>query len=466
MIKDSDLINALGKRTASEISAIKQDLSYLSESIYGETMYTGLAYGIDGAGKWVNNGDSSWIVPVKGGDKVFFRRQNERGVFYAFLKSNKVEVSKVADFATGYTNRTYASDLYTELVAPSDAKWFWCIDMSGGTTPYRPKQISINGKSVLDSLLENMVSKLNSGGDGVDVTYLVNALFKVNSHVILGEGDFYLNGVVVPVGGTLSGQGDKTRLIFTGSNNNMVTLSNKATIRDLSIFGGYESRPTTNTGKNGIYINGDVDNTRIENVTVIGCGGSGIHITNTTGSTKPVMLDNVYVTGCRTGLYIDHHSEFVKASNSVFRDCFTGVENEGGNNNFSNCGIDHNAFGIYTDARNLEGDNNNSHNSYVGCSLNHNDVTCQLWTVPNGIIFSACQIHFAEIRMNDCKGVTFVGCEFGRVVNIISGSNGYNYFMNNVHFGDPNFQKVDTSNRFPIVTNSYNFNTGATITTP
>lgn len=275
-----------------------------------------------------------------------------------------------------------------------------------------------------------------STGNDTDRTTEINNLLSRYKHVKLGVGEFYVGKITVPTGCTLEGCGEKTVLVKIATDANVPTVmaNSKSTVKDLSIKGTLTEEPTSEAtydkDMTGIMVEGVVEPVIIQNCRITGFTHSGIHINNTGASCKSVLISDCEITNSNIGLNIIS-SEFMSVNNVVLRDNYIGCNNAGGNNKFTGCGFDSNGYGLI-----LADDANDGHGSCVACTFDHNTVkSISANKINFGFIFSACQIHYGYIYIDDVsKGIQFNGCNFGQNVVIQQYAQWQALFINSCTF--------------------------------
>lgn len=171
------------------------------------------------------------------------------------------------------------------------------------------------------------------------------------------------------------------------------------------------------------------DSTEVEFGLVTNCrierfDGSAIRMRDTgTPVDNNLSISDCFIRNCAVGIYIQRNAEFNKVSNTTIVRCWYGILNRGGNNNFSNCGIDGNVVGIQIDQD--EGENS-GHGVIEGCSINHSGSNTGYGLIikeTGRMIVSNCNMYYSKIKLDSTDGNVITSCGFGRNagLDIISG---------------------------------------------
>ena len=233
----------------------------------------------------------------------------------------------------------------------------------------------------------------------------------------------------------LKGEGQNTIVKYNGSATFPMMRFNGATnvtIKDISFVMEHDSTIPNGIGTYvGLSFSNNCMNVVLDNLTMQGWNKAAVYITMTNGQT---FTKNIKISNCNFdyngyGLMLDKRAEYVQILNSSFGYSYTGVFNGGGNNMFSNCQFNSNFVGLE-----LKGGDeypNNSHASATGCQFNHNTNTAIYARADIGFMFSGCQIFYGYVNITDSVGTCFIGCEFGEVTIVDSGTT-FNMFSNNL----------------------------------
>ena len=293
---------------------------------------------------------------------------------------------------------------------------------------------SITNKPTSETMSKNAPVVIPS--TEVDCAPAINRYLAEFGKAQLVNGEYKIDtGITMPLGASLFGCGANCVLHTTNENLEMITLEGKNLIDGVTIRGAsdHSDSPTAVYSGKGIVIKstGDGETPRLYNIInncrVYNFAHCGIQILRTgTYFANNANIRGCEIVGCRAGIYIDHFGEFNRISDCVIRENYYGIINDGGNNVFSNCGINGNkgiGFLISSSATNNEG-----HGELIGCTLNHtannNGPAIVLYNNRNGFLFTGCHIWYGGIELYDQSGqIIFTGCQLGGTSNVIKGSN-------------------------------------------
>ena len=330
------------------------------------------------------------------------------------------------------------------------------IESGETATPY------ISGFSALDTMARDGL--ILATGNTTDRKKDIEAALNTFGKCKLGDGDFYVSGVVMPDNTELVGSGSRSRLIMLGDSTVTgicLKVYSECRVSNLSIVGSTEELTLTSTegGRTGIGYYGSGQGSTIHSAIIDSCwitgfDRSGIRLYNTGYITRGCAISNCHVWNCWCGLDIQHFSEYHKISNSTFLMNWYGAIDNGGNNLISNCGFDRNMVGfLLTNESGIH--TNNSHGSISNCTFNHsganNDgVAIQIAggsgndIIQNGMIFTGCQAWYGAINLSAVFGVEFAHCNFGDNTPItITGGN--SIFFNNCLFRTVNDSPISVT---------------------
>lgn len=320
---------------------------------------------------------------------------------------------------------------------------------------------------------------LASTGDATDRTADIQAILSSTGVCHLGTGDFYVSGVDVPVGATLDGCGNATKihLLDSVADGYAVKLNENSTLKDVMLIGSVSDIALSETvgTRHGILWEGNAngDNNSIpyrgtiSNIFIKGFNGGGITCYNTGYSTSSgINVENCHITNCNAGINISYWSEFSRFTNVNATGNYYGCINNGGNNMFVNCNFSSNKLAMLMD--NSQGQSpNNTHGSAIGCVFNHTDgnsgIGIKILNCPSGFVFDGCQIFFSQIYLEDTDGITVANCTFGlNNCSITIKNGGAVLFNGNMHQGQPTIS-ITNNNKVHFV-NCYVRTTGAEVT--
>lgn len=284
---------------------------------------------------------------------------------------------------------------------------------------------------------------------------------------ILGAGTYYVSGITMPDGSTLTGLGDCSRIVLLDEVKEgfAVVMKSHCTVKDLSIRGSVENalRPEEVGTRHGIGFLGDAvkseDGVRQARDSIIeGCRidsftGGGITCKDTGFSVEcSLCVSNCRIHRCGAGINISHFSEYHKFTGVDASRNLYGCINNGGNNVFCSCSFDGNKIGYLID-NSKQQSKNNAHGSCVACTFNHSDqnrgIGIQIIGSNPGYVFSACQLFFSKIVVEDSRGIQFNNFNCGKNIEVFVKSGGVVSFFGCLFTNTPTFT-VENSPHFKM----------------
>ena len=272
---------------------------------------------------------------------------------------------------------------------------------------------------------------LESTGDTRDRSGEIEAILEEKGCCILGIGDFFVSGVNMPAKSTLMGLGERSVLVLSPEveEGTAVKMGTCCRVENLSIAGslGDLGRPAAVGTRHGLGFVGDGDpKTRLPqikygiaaNLHIYNFSGGGV-ICNATGFScdSSLTASGLRIHSCGVGIYIPYFSEYHKFTGALCTRNIYGCINNGGNNVFTACSFDGNKIGFLIDNSDKKACNN-SHGTAVACTFNHSDsnkgIGIQVLGASHGYVFSACQLFFSQIVVEDSLGVQFVDFNCGK----------------------------------------------------
>lgn len=272
---------------------------------------------------------------------------------------------------------------------------------------------------------------LKSTGDTADRSAEIEKLLQEYKVCILTPGVYYVSGIKMPKGTSLLGMGEGSRVILNedATEGCAIAMASCCTVKDLTVMGAAEElpRPTELGDRHGI---GFIGTATLENRSgqpvdsiVEGCrirnfSGGGITCRDTGyGINCSLSVTNCRIHNCGAGINISHFSEFHNFTNVTSTRNLYGCINNGGNNVFVGCGFDGNTVGFLIDNSEKQSPNN-AHGSCVACTFNHSNanqgIGIKIVGSKPGYVFSACQMFFSSILVEDSQGIQFNNFNFGR----------------------------------------------------
>lgn len=313
-----------------------------------------------------------------------------------------------------------------------------------------------------EELTANLVTyKLNPSGNTTDRKADIEYMLNTSGLCYLGSGDFYVSGIDMPASSKIYGAGASTRIILLGNNTDegyAIKLSDNCYVESLTILGNVTNIPissltSTVVNRHGILFKASYDTDQstilrcfIRNVRIANFTGGGIACINTGYSTwSCVGVTDCYIYRCTAGIYIPYWSEFHRFVSVHCTQCYYGAVNNGGNCTFVGCNFSSNIIGMIMD-NSSDQSPNNSHGSVIGCTFDHEDdnngIGIKIDGCQNGEVFSDCQLFYADIEVNNAKGIQFNNFNIGgsgNAITITKGTGGGSVIFNGCMFKDDSY---------------------------
>ncbi|MBE6644521.1 MAG: right-handed parallel beta-helix repeat-containing protein [Ruminococcaceae bacterium] len=248
----------------------------------------------------------------------------------------------------------------------------------------------------------------------------------------LGPGKFYVSGIKMPNGSSIFGMGAATKLILLPQiqSGAAITLGSFCTVKNLEIRGCEEKKelPSEVGERHGILFEGSASETKdfesqnkhsiISDCFITAFSGGGITLRNTGYSPRSsITASNCHIWNSGAGIYIPYFSEYHEFTNMLCTENLYGCINNGGNNVFTGCGFTSNKTGFVIDNSNGKA-NNQAHGCAVGCTFNHSDdnkgVGIAVYGAKWGYVFSACQLHYSKVIVENSTNITFDSFTVGK----------------------------------------------------
>ena len=264
---------------------------------------------------------------------------------------------------------------------------------------------SIDGTETDENKMTNMVTRIQ---------YLLTKFH----YCKLGVGNFMITAALtLPPGAMLEGSGLGTKLyLSSGDLKFTAIMSQKSIIKDMTITGSFTDLVQSDIASQGSRyciayraatgITNEfciIDNVNIENFT-----GAGIYNFSTGGGVhQGLFVSNTRIKNCYYGIWIPGSAEYSRYVNVQVTYCTVGCENNGGNNNFTNC-----IFHGYVKGFAINGTaGNRGHGGCVNCAFNHignnNGTAIEIVNLIYGYTFTGCNIWYGGISINASDGVVF-----------------------------------------------------------
>ncbi len=272
---------------------------------------------------------------------------------------------------------------------------------------------------------------LESTGDTRDRSREIEEILAQKGCCILGIGVFFVSGVSMPAKSTLMGFGEGSVLVLAPEieEGYAVKMGTCCRVENLTIAGSTEDmgRPAAVGTRHGLGFVGDCDpKTRLpqikygiaSNLHIYSFSGGGVTC-NATGFScdSSLVATGLRIHSCGVGINIPFFSEYHKFTGALCTRNIYGCINNGGNNVFTACSFDGNKTGFLMDNRDKKACNN-THGTAVACTFNHSDsnkgIGIQVLGASHGYVFSACQLFFSRIEVEDSLGVQFVDFNCGK----------------------------------------------------
>lgn len=306
------------------------------------------------------------------------------------------------------------ADMSDVLLHESSGKAFgWAgafpkvVPAGSGVTGFQDRS-NVNGMNAAN------VKAFGAVGDGVtnDTEAFISATASVNSGVILiPEGTYLLASVNLKSGQYLQCQNAVIRPLTNTSTCMIATNVNNAGIIGNVTFLGSRTdlSDTVNTGERGLEINGG-ENLILENVTFKRFKGTAYF-----RGDRPLTYYGNHLQGSNI-LFVENiigasiYSQYDTYTNMSAVGNETGVENWGGNLNWSCGNVTDNQIGFA-----IRDSANNGHGIAAGVQFNHNKyLAIDVDKTQLGFTFADCHVYgfndgVGRIRVKDSRGVDFTG---------------------------------------------------------
>ena len=273
---------------------------------------------------------------------------------------------------------------------------------------------------------------LSSTADKTDVTSAIEEKLINFGVCMLGAGVFYVTGVKMPAGSSIIGVGNATKVVLSPevTSGSAITMNSYCTVKNLALLGAEEPicLPSEVGTRHAILFEGNARETKahadqpkhliINDCFITSFSGGGITCHNTGYSpSSSFTASNCHIWNSGAGIYIPYFSEYHEFTNILCTENLYGCINNGGNNVFVNCGFTSNKNGFFID--NSDGKaNNQAHGCAIGCTFNHTDsnkgIGISVRGAKWGYVFSACQLHYSRVIVEDSTNITFDSFTVGR----------------------------------------------------
>lgn len=385
------------------------------------------------AGTWLlSNGYNYANAPITDSQAGLLRSYRQEG-------STRYTVMQIV-YGYGAVRNIYRRNIV------KGGSWSEWVEIGGGTTYNNTYEFneyqSTNTYTVTPTITTDTHNYLSSTGDTTDRKGAIETLLSTNGICHLAPGVFYVSGIDMPEYTKLTGCGNATKVVLLGDDTDegyAVKMSTGCTVSDMMIAGNTEDHTSNSSAypsasgyvqRHGILWQGNAsgDNDQIPRRGSVFncyiCNFTGGGITGYDSGMNVISGMNVsdcYIWYCHSGINMLYLTEFSKFTNVSANRCHYGCVANGGNLMFVNCNFSLNICGLLMDDGTGQSPNN-SHGSFIGCIFDHSDgnagYAMMLYGLDHGEIFSGCQVFFGKTLIDDCKGVRFVGGNYGRQTDI------------------------------------------------
>lgn len=293
---------------------------------------------------------------------------------------------------------------------------------SSGPYPSGPTaaQIAAAGGVTTNNYLD--VMQFGAKGDGVtdDTPAFTNALkagalLGVSVRVPAGK-IFKLNPFTMTNNQALIGSVG-SHLLFSGAFGSpaisMSYLSTNIMLASLEIDGGDNGTiPTSDDGRTGVLVwNVEQPNWVVQNLYVHGFG-KGLDFYGVNGNTSSLIKVNDCTLRYNwRGIFLEAQAEYIGFKGITCNFNHIGIENFGGNNDFSSCDFSRNDIGM-----NIYGNtvSNGGHGFFNACNFNHaNSFSIVSTNLNLGESFIGCSFIPPNIYFTNAQNLNFIGCLMG-----------------------------------------------------
>ena len=283
--------------------------------------------------------------------------------------------------------------------------------------------------------------------DGADMTAAIEEKLREYGTCILGTGTYVVNCVNMPDCSSIIGLGRSTTLLLDESVNEgyAVKIASYCTVKNLSVVGSKEliALPEEVGERHGLKFEGTIisdptipqpAHSIVEGCFIRSFTGGGLTCTHSGGSVRcAVTASNCHIFNCGVGINIPFRSEYHQFANMLCTGNLYGCINNGGNNDFTNCGFNSNITGYVIDNTDSKSPNN-SHGTVSGCTFNHTNkntgIGILIKNASHGYVFTGCQIFYSQTVIENSNNIHLNACNYGRDEVIIVKGGVMNMFTN------------------------------------
>lgn len=322
-------------------------------------------------------------------------------------------------------------------------EWQSWIQVTGTTNNYNNNYTFQNYENTYNLTANPTINASNDNylaptGTTADVTSSIVAMLNSTGACRLGPGNYYIKNLVMPMDSAIIGCGAATKVYLIGTDDAFaIKLNSRCVVKDLELLGGStDITPTETIGNRhailwqGSYTENQSSPRRgiVSGLYITRFSGGGITCYDTGyGIQSCIEVCDCYIYNCGAGINISYWSEFNKFTNVQSTGNYYGCINNGGNNTFANCDFSGNKMGLLVDNSNGQSPNN-THGSFAACMFNHSDsnngTAIKILGGNAGLIFTASQIFFGGIDIENSIGIRFIGANFGSTtpINVVDSS--------------------------------------------
>lgn len=140
------------------------------------------------------------------------------------------------------------------------------------TDPIVDSSLSVSGAAADAKVTGDLIKQMNnaylfSTNDTTDRSADIMSCLNTYGMCYLRSGDYYVSGVQMPVGSSLFGDGESTKIYFTGSIGSAISMNDVCTVKDIQFIGSDSTItldgdilgiPTENINATNLWQNGDI----------------------------------------------------------------------------------------------------------------------------------------------------------------------------------------------------------------
>ena len=272
---------------------------------------------------------------------------------------------------------------------------------------------------------------LEARDDGADMTAAIEEKLREYGTCVLGTGTYVVNGVNMPDHTSIIGLGRSTTLLLDESvkEGYAVKIASYCTVKNIGVVGSKDliTLPEEVGERHGLKFEGTIisdptipqpAHSIVEGCFIRSFTGGGLTCTHSGGSVRcAVTASNCHIFNCGAGINIPFRSEYHQFANMLCTGNLYGCINNGGNNDFANCGFNSNITGYLIDNTDSKSPNN-SHGTISGCTFNHTNkntgIGILIKNASHGYVFTGCQIFYSQTVIENSNNIHLNACNYGR----------------------------------------------------